>query len=140
MQLLAGPAALGLLAGTAPGAIHLLGRHGGYQGTATRRQFCLHPELIAPHQAAGGVQQRQFAAAIAAAETALQPQGGRAAPLETSGASGIQGKAQFSPALPGGCIDHGGMLLPWPLKLGSNHHLFPWLRPGGWGKGKGHKH
>ena len=75
LQLLLGPAPLGRLAAATHGAIHLLGRHAGQQHPATGLQGRADPDPIAPHQAAGGVEQGQFAAAIGLLEGPLDLQG-----------------------------------------------------------------
>jgi hypothetical protein len=80
-QVLLGPAAGRVAAGAADAAVHLLGRHAGEQGAAAGPEARFNPQLIAPHQAAGGVQQRQFAVAAGLGKGPLQFQRGAGTPL-----------------------------------------------------------
>ena len=64
-QVLFGPASYGVAAGAAHAAVHLLGRHRGDQSAAARVQLGAQVQNVTTHQAAGGVQQGQFAVAAA---------------------------------------------------------------------------
>ncbi len=66
-------------------------------------------QLIAPHQATAGVQQRQFAAAIGAGEGPLDLEGGRGTALVLGAAISRSMEAQVGLGAPGlrGSAQHG---------------------------------
>ena len=89
----------------ADGAIHLLGGHAGDQAAAARIELEVDAELITAHQAARGVQDRQFATAVFTLLSTQQFERSRAAPLVHGACVSVRVsalfKAQVAAAMPG---------------------------------------
>ena len=114
-------AALRLQAAAADRPVNLLRRHAGDQAAAVGFKLEVQAELIAAHQASGGVQHRQFAASVLTAFTAEQLERSCAAPLVFGAAVGGM-KLQVAAAVPGIKTLHGLTLRRHRLQLCSNAH------------------
>ena len=93
-----GKAALGLQAAAADRPVNLLRRHAGDQAAAFGFKLDVQAELIAAHEASGGVQHWQLAASVITAFTAKQLERSRAAPL-VFGAAVVGMKLQVAAAV-----------------------------------------
>ena len=114
-----GKAALWLQAAAADRSVNLLRCHAGDQASAVGFKLDVEAELIAAHQASGGVQHRQLAAAVLTAFTAEQLEWSCAAPLVFGAAVGGM-ELQVAAAVPGIKTLHGLTLRRHRLRLCSN--------------------